>query len=431
MAAETGNNEGPKRQEAIYRGGFQGHKPVIPVNPFYLEQAARSRLSREAFEYIAGGAGLEQTIKANRESFNDWQIVPRVLHDVSNRQHSISLFGRRLPYPVLLSPVGVLEAAHPQADKAVALAAAGEQIPFIFSSQASVSMEDCAAVMGNSPRWFQLYWSKSNELVKSFLRRAETCGCEAIVITLDTTLLGWRTRDLQNGWLPFLHGMGLAQYLTDPVFKEMIQYQEPPTKTTLRKITRDLAKNLMRLYRRHPGSLINNVRSQRPLSAIQQFISVYSRPSLTWDDIPFVKYHTQLPVLLKGILHPDDARKAVESGVDGIIVSNHGGRQVDGSIATLTALPDIVDTISGKIPVLFDSGIRTGADIFKALALGASAVCIGRPYVYGLALGGAGGVKEVIRNLKADFDLTMGLASHNSINTIGRDSLRYVGKGSV
>ena len=424
MAAATDNNEGPLRQESIYRAGFQGHKPSIPVNPYHLEQAARSRLPREAYDYIAGGAGLEQTIKANRDSFNDWQIVPRMLRDVSSRQHSISLFGRRLDHPFLLAPIGALETAHPGADKAVAAAAADEQIPFIFSSQASVSMEECAGVMRDSPRWFQLYWSKSNDLVKSFLGRAEASGCEAIVVTLDTTLLGWRSRDLQNAWLPFLHGMGLSQYLSDPVFQGMIEYIEPRTGTSLRQVSRQLAKNLMHLYRRHPGRMWDKVRSQAPLSAVQQFISVYSRPSLTWDDIPFVKYHTQLPVLLKGILHPDDARRAIDKGVDGIIVSNHGGRQVDGSIAALTALPDVVDAVNGKIPVLFDSGIRTGADMFKALALGATAVCIGRPYVYGLALGGAAGVKEVIRNLKADFDLTMALAGHNSINTINKDSLR-------
>lgn len=424
MADTEANNEGPKRQESVYRSGFLGRKPRIPINPYHLEKAARARLPREAYDYIAGGAGIEQTIKANRESFEEWQIVPRMLRDVSSRQHSMSLFGRRLEYPFMLAPIGVLEATHPEADKAVAAAAASEQVPFIFSSQASVSMEECAAVMGDSPRWFQLYWSKSNELVKSFLKRAESCGCEAIVVTLDTTLLGWRSRDLQNAWLPFLHGMGLSQYLSDPVFREMIEFAEPRTQTSIKQVSKQLAKNLMRLYRRHPGSMWTKVRSQKPLSAVQQFLSVYSRPSLTWNDIPFVKYHTKLPVLLKGILHPDDALKAIDIGVDGIIVSNHGGRQVDGAIGALRALPDITNTVNGRIPVLFDSGIRTGADVFKALALGANAVCIGRPYVYGLALGGAAGVKEVIRNFKADFDLTMGLAGHNSINTIDRDSLR-------
>ncbi len=424
MAGGAGINEGPKRQKIIYRGGFQGQKPVIPIHPQHLEQAARNRLSREAYDYIAGGAGLEQTMKANRRSFEDWQILPRVLRDVSSREHSISLFGRRLPYPFLLAPIGVLEAAHPQADRAVAGAAASEQIPLVFSSQASVSMEDCAAVMGDSPRWFQLYWSKSNDLVKSFLRRAEDCGCEAIVVTLDTTLLGWRTRDLQNAWLPFLHGMGLGQYLTDPVFNEMLEYHQSAPKPSLKQISRRLAKNLMNLYRRHPGNLWSNAISQKPLAAVQQFISVYSRPSLTWEDLPFVKYHTNLPVLLKGILHPDDAKKAVDMGMDGIIVSNHGGRQVDGAIASLTALPPVVDAVNGKVPILFDSGIRTGSDIFKALALGANAVCIGRPYAYGLALGGLRGVAEVIRNLKADFDLTMGLAGHSSITTINRESVR-------
>jgi len=424
MAGRTVNNEGPKRQEVIYRAGFQGKKPAIPVHPNHLEQAARAKLSREAFDYIAGGAGLEQTVKANRSSFDEWQIVPRVLHDVSEREHSVSLFGRRLSYPFLLAPIGVLEAAHPQADKAVATSASMENVPFIFSNQASVSMEECAAVMGDSPRWFQLYWSKSNDLVKSFIKRAEDCGCEAIVVTLDTTFLGWRTRDLQNAWLPFLHGMGIAQYLSDPVFNEMLEYEIETPKPSLKQVTRQLAKNLMRLYRRHPGTLLSNALSKKPLAAVQQFISTYSRPSLTWEDLPFLKYHTKLPVLVKGILHPDDAKKALDIGIDGIIVSNHGGRQIDGAIPSLTALPGVVEAVNGKVPILFDSGIRTGSDIFKALALGASAVCIGRPYAYGLALGGSRGVAEVIRNLKADFDLTMGLAGHSSLTTIDRECLR-------
>ncbi|HWE43044.1 MAG TPA: alpha-hydroxy-acid oxidizing protein, partial [Gemmatimonadaceae bacterium] len=206
---------GPERQRRIFLDGVAGRRPAIPVDAARLEDAARAVMSAEAFAYVAGGAGAERTMAANREAFERWRIVPRVLRDVSERDSSITLFGQRLPSPMLLAPIGVLEMAHRDADLAVARAAAAEGVPMIFSSQASVSMEQCAAAMGDAPRWFQLYWSRSDDLVRSFVRRAEGCGCSAIVLTLDTTLLGWRTRDLDLGYLPFLRGKGIAQYVTD------------------------------------------------------------------------------------------------------------------------------------------------------------------------------------------------------------------------
>lgn len=413
------------RQSEIYLAGVAGRRPRVPVDPARLEEAAAAVMREEAFAYVAGGAGTESTVRENREAFERWRIVPRVLRDVSARDTSVELFGARLPSPLLLAPVGVLEMAHPEADEAVARAAAECGVPYLFSSQASRSMEACAAAMGGGPRWFQLYWSKDDALVESFVRRAEACGCGAIVVTLDTTMLGWRARDLDLAYLPFLRGKGIAQYVTDPVFLEALAGPPPagPGADAKRTVNAASLRTFAELTRAHPGGFWKNVRRAEPLRAVQRFIATYSRPSLTWDDLPFLRERTRLPIVLKGILHPDDARRAVDAGMDGIIVSNHGGRQVDGAIATLDALPGIVQAVDGRMPVLMDSGVRGGADVFKALALGARAVCIGRPYVYGLALAGAEGVAEVVRNLMADFELTMGLAGCRSLSEITPESI--------
>ena len=413
---------GPQQQTSIYVAGVGGTRPRVPTDATLLEDRAREAMTPEAFAYVAGGAGAERTMAANREAFERWRIVPRVLRDVSERDGSITLFGQRLPSPMLLAPIGVLEMAHRDADLAVARAAAAEGVPMIFSSQASVPMEQCAAAMGDAPRWFQLYWSRSDDLVRSFVRRAESCGCSAIVLTLDTTLLGWRPRDLDLGYLPFLHGKGIAQYTSDPVFRaslgETLGGEAPKTRVTASSL-----RAFASMVWRYPGRLPEKLRSGLPRAAVQRFIATYSRPSLTWENLSFLRELTQLPIVLKGVLHPDDAREAIARGMNGIIVSNHGGRQVDGAIASLDALPPIVDAVRGRVPVLLDSGVRTGADVFKALALGATAVCLGRPWVYGLALGGESGVREVIGNVKAELDLTMGLAGCSEISAIRRASL--------
>jgi lactate 2-monooxygenase len=400
---------GRMRQSEIYVGGARGQMPRVPFDPEKLESAAATKMSKRAFAYVAGGAGVELSVRANRAAFDRWRIVPRMLHDVSKRDTSVELFGRRVPTPFLLAPVGVLELAHAEADIAVARAATTEGVPMIFSNQASRTMEDCAAEMGDSPRWFQLYSSTSNELIESFMTRAAACGCEAIVVTLDTTSLGWRTRDLDLAYLPFLEGKGIAQYTHDPVFQKLLDEATPaPTG----RVTPTALRTLASLTRAYPGAFWSNLRSPRPRLAVQVFTDVYSRSSLAWDDLGYLLEKAPLPLLLKGILARDDAKRAVEAGVSGIVVSNHGGRQVDGSIAALDALPPVVEAVRGRIPVLFDSGIRTGADVFKALALGATAVLLGRPYVYGLALDGENGVRAVIRNLHADFDLTLGLSGY-------------------
>ena len=417
-------NIGRVCQEEIYLGGVAGEKPAVPTIMADLERAARRKMSVQGFAYVAGGAGLESTVLANRRAFERWRIVPRVLRDVSARDPSVELFGTALPSPLLLAPIGVLEMAHRQADAAVARAAAAEGVPFIFSSQASVPMERCAAAMdavaGGAPRWFQLYYSRNNDLVLSFVARAENCGCTAIVITLDTTLLGWRTRDLDLAYLPFLRGKGIAQYTSDPVFNAWLE-DNPPEKGD-RRVTLSSVRALLQMTRAHPGSFRANLRSGKPVAAVQRFIQGYSKPSLSWQDIDFLRAHTDLPILLKGVLHPDDAREGLEHGVDGFVVSNHGGRQVDGAVAALDALPHVVAAAQGR-PVLLDSGVRGGADMFKALALGAAAVCVGRPYVYALAVAGERGVREVIRNFRADFDLTLGLAGCRSVREVGREQL--------
>jgi lactate 2-monooxygenase len=282
--------------------------------------------------------------------------------------------------------------AHPEADLAVARAAASVGAPMIISNQASYPMEQIADCAGAAPKWFQLYWGRSDELVHSLVRRAEACGCEAIVVTLDTTVLGWRARDLALGNLPFLKSQGIAQYTSDPVFRAMLP--ETPEKN--------------------------------PLGAAALFTQIYSDPSLTWEKMKTLRRATRLPILVKGIQHPEDAALAVKHGFDGIVVSNHGGRQVDGAVGSADQLLLCAERVGGKIPVLFDSGVRSGADAFKALALGADAVCVGRPYAYGLALGGQKGVEAVLQNLIAELDLTLALAGWTHASQLNRDALSSV-----
>lgn len=413
-----------ERQKEIFIRGISGQRPLVPIDPRQLEKQALAK-KQGLFTYIAGGAGEGITMENNRAGFRQWQIIPWMLRDVSSFDTSVELFSRRLPSPLLLCPIGVLEMAHPEADLAVARAAASLGTPMIFSNQASVSMEDCAAAMGDSPRWFQLYWSKSRDLVLSFLQRAESCGCEAIVLTLDTNLLGWRVEDLDRADLPFLRGLGIAQYTSDPVFQRMIeQPDEENLAETPRRLTWDTLSTVLQLMRRYPGGFIKNLRTQKPLKAVRKFINTFSNPALQWEDLPFLRENTSLPIVLKGILHPDDARRALDYGIDGLIVSNHGGRQIDGAISAIEALPAVVNAVDGKIPVLMDSGIRSGSDVFKALALGARAVCIGRPYVYGLALAGEAGVREVLMNTMADFEVTMRLTGRKNVGEIDRGAVK-------
>ncbi|WP_344756254.1 lactate 2-monooxygenase [Leifsonella bigeumensis] len=415
---------GRETQSTIYRDGASGRRPAVPTAAQALYDAAHAAMSPEAWAYVAGSSGSETTAAANRSALDRWRILPRVLRNVAVRDLGIDLFGHRYPSPVIAAPVGALGLVHPDADLAVARATAELGIPYIFSNQASKTMEETAAVMGDSPRWFQLYWSSSDDLVASLLRRAEGAGAQAIVITLDTHTLGWRPQDLDLAYLPFIHGIGIAQYTSDPVFRAIVRERAAaPSAGAPPRITPSAVRTLLDMTRNHPGRFFENLRSGEPKAAVETFLDVFSRPSLTWDELAFAREHTSLPIVLKGIQHPDDAKRALAAGVDGIVVSNHGGRQIDGAIGSLDALPAIVDTVNGAVPVLFDSGIRGGSDILKAMALGASAVLVGRPWVYGLAIAGSAGVREVLRNLVAEFDIALGLSGHTSVSELSRDSL--------
>jgi lactate 2-monooxygenase len=382
---------GMQRQFEIYQLGLAGKKLSAPVALAQLEKKAAEVLPAPAYDYVAGAASGERTMRANLAAFERWRIVPRVLRDVSERDLSIELLGHTLPAPVLLGPVGVQGILHRDADHASGRAAASLGVPFVLSTLSSRSIEDVALAMGNAPRWFQLYWGKDHELTGSMLRRAKRSGYSALVVTLDTAMLGWRERDLQHPYLPFLLGQGLANYFTDPVFR----------------------------------SRLTETPESDPAAAIRMWTTLFSNTALTWSDLEWLRQQTRLPILLKGILHADDARRALDSGVDGIIVSNHGGRQVDGAIAALDALPAVASVVQQKIPVLFDSGIRYGSDAIKALALGARAVLLGRLYLWGLAIAGEQGVRDVVQNFIAEFDLTMGLSGYKSCRELDESVLNH------
>jgi lactate 2-monooxygenase len=363
----------------------------LPFSPVELEEQARAILSPEAYSYVASGASSEDTMRENAASFRRWRIVPRMLRDVAQRDLSRALFGARFDAPVLVAPVGVQSIVHPYGELATATAAADCGVPLVLSSVSSVRLEDVAEAMGDAPRWFQLYWPKDPELTSSFLSRAEAAGYSAIVVTLDNALVGWRTRDLALKYLPFLGGP-MANYFSDPVF--LAGLAAPPEE--------DL-----------PAALLH-------------FAGLFADLSLTWSDIAALREMTTLPIIVKGITASDDARAALDQGVDGIVVSNHGGRQVDGALAALDALPGVVTAVADRAPILFDSGIRTGSDAFKALALGARAVLLGRPYLWGLALAGERGVRHVLRSFLCELDLTCTLAGYGSLADIGPDALRKV-----
>ena len=379
-------------QNEIYLAGMEGTRPEFPVEPGALESAAADVFSPEAFGYVAGSAGTESTARANRAAFDRWRIVPRFLRDVSIRDLSTTVLGTTMPSPVVLAPVGVQGIVHAEAELAVARAAAALRVPFTLSTVSSYRLEDVAAAAGDSPRWFQLYWPRDPDVAASLLSRAQAAGFSALVLTLDTFSLAWRPRDLAAAYLPFLQRLGLANYESDPAFLAGLE--------------------------RSPD--------EDPTMSILRWLSMFGDPSKTWADLPWLREHWDGPIVLKGVLHPDDALRAADAGMDGVIVSNHGGRQVDGSIASLDALPDVVAAVGDRVEVLFDSGIRTGSDVVKALALGARAVLLGRPYVYGLGLGGEAGVRHVLRSLLAELDLAMALSGCASIADIDSRLLKAI-----
>lgn len=429
-STSTGRGIGREAQSAVFSQGISGTSPKVPTDPLRLEQAARKALSPQAYAYIAGGAGRGRTISANREAFSAWEIWPRVLRNVAVRDLSSTLLGEVLPAPVVLAPLGVMELAHPQADLAVARAAARTGLPYVLSNQASMPMEYVAKEAPDSSRMFQLYWSADDDLNASLLARAEASGCSAVVVTLDTHMLGWRTDDLDLGYLPFVRGLGIAQYTTDPVFAELVRAKAAAggagakVRVTPQTIAAGLKIAQKGAALTGTANLRENLRSPLPRAAVETFLEVFSTPALTWADLAKAREWTSLPIILKGIVHPDDALRAIDEGVDGVWVSNHGGRQVDLSVPTLEVLPEIVDRVAGRAPVIFDSGVTTGAEAFIALALGADAVALGRPYAYGLGIAGEEGVVEVIRNVLAELDITLGLSGHTAISDVDRDAVR-------
>jgi lactate 2-monooxygenase len=377
--------------------------PGLPAEsrlPFAVEEwerRARAVLSPAAFGYLANGAGGEDTMRANREGFYRLRIWPRLGRDVAERDLTVTVLGTKSAAPFFLAPIGVQGILHPEGERAVARAAAEMRVPFVLSTVSSATIEEVAEIMGMAPRWFQLYAGRSREVMTSMIRRAESAGYDAIVITLDTTMLGWREADLTQAYLPFLTGEGVANYFSDPAFR---------------------------------GLLAKSPRED-PQAAIAEWLRIFVNPSFSWADVRFIRETTKLPLLVKGILHPGDAGLAISHGADGIIVSNHGGRQVDGAAAAIDALPLVVDAVRGRVPVLMDSGIRRGADVVKALAQGAAAVLIGRPYAFALAAAGEAGVRQVIRNLLADVDLALGLSGRRSPREVDRSLLSSDAPGTV
>ena len=414
-------------QKKIYIKGISGARPRIPMSYAGMRKIAQQKLSPEAYTYVAGGAGREETIAENRRAFSKWQILPSMLSGQESVDLSTHYLGKKRSSPFFLAPIGVLDMAYPKGDLAVAGAAASEDIPNIFSSQASEPMEACAKTMGDKDRWFQLYYSRSQDLVKSLVQRAENCGCSAIVVTLDTTRLGWRRRDLDLGFLPFLRGQGIAQYTSDPIFQNLLDEREKNTpKSDIRPgISFETLKTLWRQKKNYPGGL-EKWFSKRPTLAVQTFIDIFSRSDLSWNDIQRLRDYTDLPIILKGIQTEHDAKQALSIGMDGIYISNHGGRQVDGATASLHALPAIRKIAGPDYPVFFDSGIRSGADAMKALCLGATAVGIGRPYVMALALAGEKGVQSLLRYYKAELEQNMFLSGAMSIDQLNSDLIKKI-----
>jgi len=374
----------------IYARGLAAETPSIPVSVAELERAAIEAMEPRAANYVGAGAGREDTMDANAAAFRRRRIVPRMLRDVADRDLSTTVLGTAMPAPLMLAPIGVQKVVHEEGELATARAAAALGVPMIASTASHYTLEQIAEAGGpDAPRWFQLYWPKDRRLVESFVGRAERAGYGAVVVTADTFIPGWKPRDLQQAWLPFLEGSGNANFLQDPVFRADLE--------------------------RPPEEDLN--------AATGHYLGVYVNPSLTWEDLGWLRERTSLPILVKGIQHVDDAREAARRGLDGIVVSNHGGRQVDGALASLDALQPIAEAVGDDLTILFDSGVRGGADVLKALALGADAVCLGRPYIWGLALEGQQGVETVLKMVLAELDLTMALCGYTDPGQLGPETL--------
>ncbi|PVE51650.1 lactate 2-monooxygenase [Arthrobacter sp. TPD3018] len=371
-------------QNAIYFAGLSGVVPKVPVDFATLAARATAAMPASVRDYVQGGCGDEYTQDHNAAAFRHWGMVPRMMVDCATRDLSIDLLGVRLPSPIFMAPIGVTGLMTPDGhgDLAAARAAAETRVPLIASTLSNDPLEDVARAMGDTPGFFQLYTPKDRDLAASLVSRAETAGYKGIVVTLDTWVTGWRPRDLNTGNFPQLRGHVLANYFSDPVFRRLLQ--TPP--------------------------------EQDPAAAVRTWAATFGKV-LTWDDMPWLRSLTKLPLILKGICHPDDARRAIDTGADAIYCSNHGGRQANGGIAAIDMLPGVV-AAAGGTPVLFDSGVRSGSDVVKALALGAAAVGVGRPYSYGLALDGAAGAAHVLRCILAEADLLMAVNGYPDLAAV-------------
>ncbi|WP_308014195.1 MULTISPECIES: alpha-hydroxy-acid oxidizing protein [unclassified Rhodococcus (in: high G+C Gram-positive bacteria)] len=381
-------------QNEIYLTGLGGATPDLPMTADGLEARARETLSAAAFAYIAGSASTERTARGNVDAFASRRIVPRMWRGASApdaRDLSVTVLGTTLSAPVLTAPIGVLGMVHPAAEPAVGSAAAELGIGSVLSTASSTPLEDVAAESGEN-WWYQLYWPSDDGVAESLVRRATAAGAKVIVVTADTPGIGWRPRDLTLGHLPFLRAEGIANYLSDPVFRSRLA--SPPEES-----------------------------AEALQIAVLTWVGMFGNHTLRPSDVARVREWTHLPVVVKGILHPDDARAVVDAGADGVVVSNHGGRQVDNSIAALDALEPVAAAVGDHATVLLDSGIRSGADVVVALALGADAVFYGRPWVYGLGLAGREGVVHALRCLLGDLDITMGLAGLSSVTAVDRSIL--------
>ena len=383
----------------IYLQGLADQRPALPTDPSRLEAAARSVLDDGPFGYVAGGAGSGATMRANLAAFDRYGLVPRMLRDTTARDWSTTVLGTAMSAPLLLAPIGVMSIVHPDGELAVARAAAELGVPMVLSTASSHTIEEvadaAAEVTGDAPRWYQLYWPTEDSVTVSILERARAAGHSVLVVTLDTWTLGWRPHDLDLSYLPFLRGVRTAIPFSDPAFRAGLAAAPED----------DL------------------------MAAVGRWVPMFTGTALRWDRLDLLREHWDGPIVLKGVQHVDDALQALDAGMDGIVVSNHGGRQVDRAIGSLNALSGIVAAVDGRAAVLFDSGIRSGADAAVALALGADAVLLGRPYVYGLALGGQDGVRHVLRSVLAELDLTLALSGFADLTQLraAKDALSTLG----